>query len=218
VDFALAKVDDNTVLVHKTTNRQALIHTRINTDGIFEYKYTPVRDFTPGQPVEYITTGDPLGYLDNPTFCEKVDNIKDWLEEYHTGTEWLEATYKTEYPGCVDALARYLRWDGPVSKKSPTPSQPDIVLFANKKWVFEPELILEDRYHRPMGTRHGMAFREATNQCLFISGPGIRKSAVVEAPHRMVDIMPTVLEMMRMDPNESNMDGRPIREIWEGAE
>jgi arylsulfatase A-like enzyme len=34
----------------------------------------------------------------------------------------------------------------------------------------------------------------------------------------MVDIMPTVLEMAGKDPNSAGMDGRPIREIWEGLQ
>jgi arylsulfatase A-like enzyme len=66
-----------------------------------------------------------------------------------------------------------------------------------------------------LGNRHGMAFRESTDHCLFVSGPGIRKGVIIETPHRMVDIIPTVLEMTGQDPNRAGMDGRPIREIWE---
>jgi len=61
-----------------------------------------------------------------------------------------------------------------------------------------------------------MAFREATNNCLFVSGPGIRKGVILETPHRIVDVMPTILEMMGQAPNTTGIDGRPIREIWEG--
>ncbi len=216
VDFAVAKVDANTVLLYKTMDRQALIRARLNADGVFEFKYEPVRRYASGQPLEPIAGGDPLGYLDNPAFREEVRNVSRWMENYHTGTEWLQATYKTEYPGCVDTLNLYFRWDGQITKDSPIPSQPDILLFANKGWVFEPKINLENRDEAIIGSRHGMAFREATNQCLFVSGPGIRKGEIIETPHRIVDIMPTVLQMAGKDLEIVGMDGRPIREIWEG--
>ena len=60
VDFAVAKVDENTVLIYKTMDRQALIRARRNADGVFEYKYEPVRRYAPGQPLEPLDSGDPL--------------------------------------------------------------------------------------------------------------------------------------------------------------
>jgi len=218
VDFAVVKAAPSAVLLHKTTERQALIHARLNANGVFEFKYQPVRNYMSGQPLEPIDSGDPLGYLDSAAFRNEVENLPRWMESYHTGTEWLRATYKTEYPGCVDTLNLYFRWDGPISEDSPLPAQPDILLFASKGWVFEPKINLANRHEETLGSRHGMAFREATNHCLFISGPGIRKGAIIETPHRMVDIMPTVLEMMGKDTNGAGMDGRPIREIWEGLQ
>ncbi|OGV79542.1 MAG: hypothetical protein A3K19_02615 [Lentisphaerae bacterium RIFOXYB12_FULL_65_16] len=218
VDFAVAKVDADTVLIYKTMDRQALIHARRNADGVFEFKYEPVRHHALGQPLEPITSGDPLGYLDSAAFRKEVRNVPHWMESYHTGTEWLQATYRTEYPGCVDTLNLYFRWDGPVTKDSPVPSQPDILLFASKGWVFEPKINLENRNEATIGSRHGMAFREATNHCLFVSGPGIRKGVIIETPHRIMDLMPTVLQMAGKDPNSTGMDGRPIREIWEGLQ
>lgn len=218
VDFAVAKVDADTVLLHKTTDRQALIRTRLNGDGVFEFKYEPVRQFTPGQKLEPISSGDPLGFLDSAPFREEVRNVPNWLQNYHTGTEWLQATYRTEYPGTVDTLNLYFRWDGPVTEDSPVPAQPDILLFANKGWIFEPKINLANQNEATLGSRHGMAFREATNNCLFVSGPGIRKGEIIETPHRMVDIMPTVLQMTGQDPSSAKMDGLPIREIWEGLE
>ena len=175
-----------------------------------------MRNYTSDQTQEAITSGDPLGYLDSEAFRKEVRNVPRWMEAYHTGTEWLRATYRTEYPGCVDTLNLYFRWDGPVTKDSPVPSQPGILLFSNKGWVFEPKINLENRNEATIGSRHGMAFREATNNCLFVSGPGIRKGVTIETPHRMVDILPTVLQMAGKDPNTAGMDGRPIREIWEG--
>lgn len=218
VDFAVAKVDADTVLLYKTMDRQALIHARRNADGVFEFKYEPVRNYALNRPLEPITGGDPLGYLDSAAFSKEIAGKRGWLKGYHTGTEWLQATYRTEYPGCVDSLNLYFRWDGPVSKDSPVPSQPGILLFASKGWVFEPKINLANRHEDTLGSRHGMAFREATNNSLFVSGPGIRKGVIIETPHRMVDIMPTVLEMMGRDPRAAAMDGQPIHEIWEGLQ
>jgi len=215
VDFAVAKVDPDTVLLYKTADRQALILARLNAEKLFEFKYQPVRNYKPGQALEPIASGDPLGYLDSEAFRKEVKDVPLWLSAYHTGKEWLQATYRTEYPGCADTLNLYFRWDGPTNKASPVPSQPDILLFASKGWVFEPKINLANRHEDTLGSRHGMAFREATNNSLFVSGPGIRKGTIIETPHRMVDLMPTVLEMMGRNPEGEAMDGRPIREIWE---
>jgi hypothetical protein len=117
----------------------------------------------------------------------------------------------------VDALAHYFRWDGPVTKESPVPSQPCILLFANKGWVFESHINLANDFEPTIGSRHGMAFREATNNCMFFSGPGIKKGAIIETPHRLVDLMPTVLHMAGRDADSAAMDGHPVQEIWEGA-
>jgi len=218
VDFAVAKVDENTVLLYKTMDRQALIRARLNPDGVFEFKYEPVRRYASGQPLEPINSGDPLGYLDSEAFHKQIKNVPRWLENYHTGPEWLQATYRTEYPGCVNTLNLYFRWDGLVTQDSPVPPQPDILMFASKGWVFEPKINLANQHEGTVGSRHGMAFREATNNSFFVSGPGIRKGVIVEAPHRMVDLLPTVFQMMGKDPDSAALDGRPIREIWEGLQ
>ncbi len=218
VDFAVARVDTDTVLVHKTTARQAIINTRKNEKGVAEYKYTPVQHYTVGQPLQPLTTGDPLGYLDNEEFRKQVKDVAGWLANYHTGVEWLQATCKTDYPGCVDTLEMYFRWDGPVTKSSPVPSQPCILLFANRGWVFESHVNLNNQHEDVIGSRHGMAFREATNNSFFFSGPGIRKRAIIDTPHRMVDLMPTVMHIMGRDADASAMDGKPVQEIWEGFE
>ena len=216
VDFAVASVDADTVLLYKTAERQALIQSRRNPAGVLEFKYQPVRHYAGDRAVEPIATGDPLGYLDNQDFKKAVGNVARWLGSYHTGPEWLQVTVKTNYPATVDTLNLYFRWDGPVSDQSPRPPQPDILLFANRGWVFEPRDNLAFRRELELGSRHGMAFREATNNSLFVSGPGIKKGTVIETPHRMVDVMPTVLEMMRHDVASAGMDGHPMREIWEG--
>ncbi len=214
VDLAVAQVDADSVLVYKTMERQALIHVRRNAGGEFEYRYEPVRSFTPGQPPEPIAAGDPLGYLDSEDFRDEVHDVPRWIADYHTGTEWLQATYRTDYPACVDTLALYFRWDGPVTQDTPVPSQPCILLFSSLGWVFEPRDNLASRTETTIGSRHGMAFRAATNNCLFVSGPGIRRGFISETPRRIVDVMPTVLEMMRLDAASAGMDGSPMREIW----
>lgn len=214
VDFAVAKVDAETVLLYQTMERQALIHTRRGASGEFEYRYEPVRRFVPGEPPDPITTGDPLGYLDSKDFRKEVRDVAGFLAGWHTGTEWLQAAYRTDYPACVDTLALYFRWDGPVSEDSPVPSQPGILLFSNLGWVFEPRDNLASRNETIIGSRHGMAFRAVTNNCLFVSGPGIRKGTIDETPHRIVDVMPTVLEMMGRSADGAGMQGSPMRELW----
>lgn len=215
VDFAVASVDADTVLLYKTATREALIRARRNAHGVFEFKYEPVSRYAGDRRLVPIASGDPLGYLDNDDFKKAVGDVPRWLAAYHTGPEWLQATVRTNYPANVDTLNLYFRWDGPVSTRSPRPPQPDILLFANRGWVFEPRDNLASRTEPELGSRHGMAFRETTNNSLFVSGPGIKKGVIIETPHRMVDIMPTVLDMTGQDPNRADMDGHSMHEIWE---
>jgi arylsulfatase A-like enzyme len=41
------------------------------------------------------------------------------------------------------------------------------------------------------------------------------KRGVVEAPHRIVDVLPTILELIGWPHDPASMDGRAIRGIYE---
>jgi len=81
-----------------------------------------------------------------------------------------------------------------------------------------PKVMLNIRIQEIAGGRHGMAFREATQICMFFAGPGIRQGYVIKEPHRIVDILPTVLTMMSRDWKGNAIDGIPVNGIWEGHE
>lgn len=203
VDFALVQVDAHTALIHRSRESQALIRWRAGSNGV-EFAYEPVRHF-PAAP-EPLAHGDPLGYLGNPAM--RLPEDAGWLAEYHSGREWLRVTVDTEYPGCVDSLGRFFRYE---SRTGATTSIPDILLFANRGWVFQPEFGVPE----PIGTYHGMASREVTRICLFFAGPGIRRGQVLTDAHWNVDVLPTVMEMRGMDWRGLGLDGEPIAHLRE---
>jgi hypothetical protein len=222
VDFAVARLDGDTVFVQRTAKSQAFITRRLRPDGELEFRYEPVRDYLPGGAVERITSRDPLRYLDSPAFSEAVvrqgATVEEWLDGFHTGREWLEATAATEYPGCIDAISRFFRYDDRLAGGNEEHKQPDVLLFANRGWTFMPKVMINNRIQEIAGTRHGMAFREATQICMFFAGPGIRQGYVIKEAHRIVDILPTVLTIMSRDWKGNGIDGVPIDGIWESHE
>jgi hypothetical protein len=216
VDFAVARSDSDTVFVQRTTQSQAFITRRRRSDGDLEFKYEPVRNYKPDGRIEPIATGDPLFYLDSKAFADAVlrqgASVAAWLDKFHTGREWLKVTAGTDYPGCIDAISRFFAYED--SKKER--NLPDILLFANRGWVFVPKVIMNSRGPKIAGTRHGMAFRESTHICMFFAGPGVARGRVIEEPHRIVDILPTVLTMMSKEWRGHGLDGIPINGIWGG--
>lgn len=216
VDFAVARCDRQTVFLQRTTQSEAFITRRQRPDGDMEFKYEPVRGYLPGGSRQPIESGDPLGYLDSRSFVEAVSqngaSVKSWLNGYHTGREWLKATAGTDYPGCIDAISLFFACRDEKKEQN----LPDVMLFAAKGWVFIPDHPLADRYDYIPATRHGMAFREATNISLFFSGPGVARGKVLEESQRITDILPTVLTMMSKEWKHSDLDGVPIEGIWEG--
>ena len=222
VDFAVARSDEDTVFLQRTTKSQAFITQRLRPDGELEFRYEPVRDYLPGGRIERISSGDPLRYVDSQAFSEAVAregrSVEDWLSRFHTGKEWLKVTAGTEYPGCIDAISRFFRCDDQFKEENEEQNLPDVLLFANRGWTFMPKVMLNIRIQEIAGGRHGMAFREATQICMFFAGPGIRQGYVIKEPHRIVDILPTVLTMMSRDWKGNAIDGIPVNGIWEGHE
>lgn len=236
VDFVAARCgDDATILVHRTSDSQALITRRRNPrSGRCEFMYRPVRHYREGEPIPATADADPFGYLSHPDFARRVRaagaDVEDWLGRYHSGREWLHVTAGTEYPGAVDALSFFFL-DEPLPDPDDTRPEraageqrdrpdalPDMLLFAARGWVFLPDVSIEDGHEEIAGSCHGMAFRDSVRICCFFAGPGIRRGGVIETPHRIVDILPTILDIRQQPYDPAALDGAPITGIWSRPE
>ena len=136
----------------------------------------------------------------------EYQDIQKFLSEYHTFEEWLNATYKTEYPAAPFLFAKHLFWDESLKKLAPT-MDPDFIIVPNKGWSLD--------NIKWASTTHGYPNYESMHIALFITGPGIMKNAVIEKPHSIVDITPTVLYILDKEYNENQFDGMAIKEIFE---
>ncbi|MCA9223454.1 MAG: alkaline phosphatase family protein, partial [Planctomycetales bacterium] len=203
IDLVLAKVDDNAILITSGRRGQAIIDRRRNAAGEYVYRYQVVGDVRPTasggityQPVTF-PVADPLGLL------EVIP--ADAYGQYHNERRWLYLTLGSAYPDSVVAMTRHLLWD---ERLKPREMQyaPDLVVCSGPDWQF-------NTFNEP-GTAHGHPVHETMRNSLFVSGPGVRRGALLTDPARNVDLMPTVLEMAGVEYDGSAIDGRPLRTLF----
>ena len=108
-------------------------------------------------------------------------------------------------PDAVVGIAKFFSWKPPVDTLAAA-RDPDLVVTAARGWSF--------RSDAEAGTDHGAPLREAMQISWWVAGPNIRRG-VVREPRRIVDVMPTILEMIGMYDETLDLDGRPLRGIYE---
>ncbi len=113
--------------------------------------------------------GDPLGYSADPALAEFTK--RGW----HSSREWLEATAAANYPDFVPQGVEMFE----------SHRAGDIVLFAAHDWAFG--------HYEPGG--HGSCLAEEMRVPMFFAGGGLPRGASIRHA-RLVDVMPTVLEML----------------------
>jgi hypothetical protein len=138
------------------------------------------------------------------------------LGQYRSERQWLEMTYRTQYPDAVVSLARHMLWDEELVHRE-REFAPDLVVTAREGWYFGTAA--------SPGTMHGYPSAEATRASWFVSGPGVRRGTRIETPCRLVDLTPTILDMVGLwdtvgsssqTVENRDFDGTPIREIYTG--
>jgi len=196
VDLVLVKLDDARVLVYRVEDNQAIIQTSAGHDGLERFRYTPAGH------------RDPLNYLRDAGVAKATGGSMspgDWLAQPHTADEWLRATAESDYPDAVVGFARFFRWKPPLADLAAA-RDPDLLVTAARGWSF--------RTDGEPGTDHGGPWRESMRISLFLAGPRIRPGRLAE-PYRITDVLPTMLEMAGVTYDPGEMDGRPIRGIYE---
>eukprot|EP00913_Durusdinium_trenchii_P008862 g8328.t1 len=203
VDLVLLKLSDHSILVATHDRGKAVIDRRKNAEGNWSYQYTPVKNLRPKadgtitcETVQNPSV-DPLGIVGRIEAGE--------LREYHDEQYWLRVTSGSEYPDSVVALTRHMLWQKDLKYREDE-FAPDLVVTARRRWYF-------GTANSP-GTMHGYPFRESMRATMFVAGPNIRRGARLTAPCRMVDLTPTILEMVGRK-TEDKLDGHPIHGIYQ---
>lgn len=206
IDLVLMKLDDDSILITTCDRGQAVIQRKPDEEGRFVYRYMPVDEVSAaGEGIvchEIVSPKiDPLGLLKRvrPSF----------LQQFHDEQTWLWVTATSQYPDAVVTLTRHLLWQEPIREQE-REYAPDLVVTARNGWLFSTQ--------NTPGTTHGYPLAESVHATWYVAGPNIRRGARVDAPCRLVDLTPTILELTGTDYDPSRLDGHALRNIFETRE
>jgi hypothetical protein len=204
VDLVLMRVDSSTILVSTADRGSAVIHRKRNPSGRWVYRYTPATGLRPtadgGVAWRVILHPqlDPLGIMKHHPVSV--------LNDYHDENAWLQMTMKTPYPDSVVSLSRHMLWQENLNHREGLYA-PDLVVTARPGWYFGGE--------STPGTTHGYPFFESMRASWFVSGPNIHRGARIDTPCRLVDLAPTILNMVGLDTAEDDFDGRALTALYQ---
>lgn len=202
IDLVLMKLDDDSILITTCDRGQAIVQRKRNEAGRFVYRYAPVHEVSAaGAGVvccDVVSPKiDPLGLL------KRVR--ASFLEEFHDEQTWLWVTATSDYPDGVVALTRHMLWQEPL-KEQEREFAPDLVVTARRGWLFSTQ--------NTPGTTHGYPLAESARATWYISGPNIRCGARVDAPCRLADLTPTLLELTGTSYDADQVDGHALQNIF----
>ena len=203
VDLVLMRVDSSTILVSTADRGSAVIHRKRNAHGRWTYRYTPATGLRPTANggltwrVILYPQLDPLGILKHHPLSV--------LDDYHDEATWLRITMQTPYPDSVVSLSRHLLWQQNLAHREGVYA-PDLVVTARPGWYFGGE--------STPGTTHGYPFYDSMRACWFVSGPNIHRGARIDTPCRLVDLAPTILNMVGLDTSDDEMDGHALTRLY----
>lgn len=209
IDLVLMKLNENSMLVTTSDRGSAVIERqaveRTSTDTIrWQLRYSVVTNVKPtddGQ-VSYNVVEHPL--RDPLNITQLVD--ADFLREWHSEREWLETQTLSQYPDSVVTLSRHMLWQENIAPQE-VDAAPDLVITARPGWYFGND--------SSPGTMHGYPLADAMRASMFVAGPNVRRGARIDSPCRLVDLTPTLLDMVGSGVRMDHFDGQPIRAIYQ---
>lgn len=229
VNMVLVKIDEENFLIYKSRMCQALVTLRRGaTARDNKVRYLPVRHYRYDEArsdyrYEANDGADPLGYQSDAAFASgaaRAGGVERFLAEFHSETQWLEATANSRYPDAPVMMGHHL-FDAPNLKAEIRDADPDMILVPNPGWYFVQHPgdypPLEKGSQGFSGTSHGYPDRDSMRVPFFFSGPGVRKGAIIESPHTLADLTPSLLMLFGRITEADSLDGRPVTEILEGS-
>lgn len=204
IDLVLLKLSESSILIATADRGQAVIERRRNDRGKWVYRYTPVENVraTPTGRIAYRAARrrqhDPLE-LGSVVPAHR-------LEQFHDASAWLEMSVETRYPDSVVALATHMLWQKELRERE-MEFAPDLVVTARPGWFF-------GTTDTP-GSLPGYPLHDAMRCTLFVAGPNVRQGARIDKPCRVVDLAPTILDMVGVPFNADSFDGSALRCFYE---
>jgi hypothetical protein len=223
---------DDVVWVCRNADKQALILSREDEQGVLTLRYQPIRNLkqdADGRIQFELTSwqpGLPLEIFEDNQLSISGPDRASWLSKWHTDDEWLKALHRTKYSnglvGLYEEVAHHLTEK--VNPDEPGISEDerltrrflrrqrglietDLLLVANDHWNFDV------RGFNP-GGNHGSFFRISTHSTLMLAGgdrTGIPRAVVVDEPYDSLSFAPTVLALT----GNLRDDNNPISILWD---
>jgi len=184
----------------------------------FEYRYRLVERLEPDPEdtgssrvqLAAAPQADPLGYLAEPCLAERLVADPDWLGRWRDDRDWLAATACTSFPDAVVQMSHQLLDDPDQPRLDPN-QRFDFVAVASPGWNFGAGA-------HQVGVDHGSLYRSSAQIPFLIRGPNLPRGVRVTRPARIIDILPTVLDLAAVPYDPAAVDGVPVREIWATAD
>lgn len=208
------RTDEDAVWLAGGDGKQALILTRIGSNGERSYRYVSIRglrQFSDGRLTFEVTQpqeGHPLRYFEDPELRTNGESRASWLDRWHSEIDWLKAVHRTKYSNALISIVEQtlhhplpppdeqMGPDGVLIKRfrqrQRDMSEPEIGILANNHWNFDV------RGFNP-GGNHGSFFRVSSNSTFMIAGgdrTGIPRGLEVSQPYDSLSFAPTILRLM----------------------
>ena len=225
-------LDPDAVWVTCGSEKQALLLFRTNDRGELSIRYQPINDLAQSvngavhfDELEW-QPGLPLQILEDPKLSIGSADRSQWLSQWHTETEWLEALHETSYSngliGLNEELARHPNERLSSSEPGLTSDErirrefiqrqrdlceSEMLIVANNHWNFDV------RGFNP-GGNHGSFFRISTHSTFMIAGgkdTGIGQARTIEQPYDSLSFVPTLLALI----GDLRDDSTPVPALWE---
>jgi len=226
-----SNLDADTVWIHGG-DKQALLLFRTDKSDRLSIRYLPINHLTQDASgrIQFETLqwqpGLPLHIFEDPNLAIPSPNKAEWLSEWHTDTEWLEAIHRTAYSngliGLHEEMARHPLPEGStresdsdqdrkilsqLSRRQRELCEPEMLIIANNHWNFDV------RGFNP-GGNHGSFFRISTHSVFMIAGgkeTGLAQAHTIEEPYDSLSFVPTLLALI----GDLRDDSTPVPALWE---
>jgi hypothetical protein len=227
-------ITSDVVWVSAGPEQQALILSREDDQRQLSFRYLPIKNLRQDEhgvlhfDAAGWQAGLPLQMFEDPRLdlpAGQTDRAQ-WLSQWHTDREWLQALHRTHYSngliGLHEQLARHvvarLDVDEPgltaderllrrLLRRQRQNIEADLLVVAHDHWNFDV------RGFNP-GGNHGSFFRISTHSTFMLAGGDktlIPRAKVVETPYDSLSFVPTVLALT----GNLRDDNNPIPVLWD---
>ncbi len=217
--------DQDAVWLYGDETHQALI-LACNDAGELRLRYLPVAGLTQDRDgkIQFHRaawqTNLPLRIWEDADL-HATGNREEWLNRWHSESDWLRAIHRTRYSNALIGLHEHLALHAPPEVEGTTDepllrrfrlrqrrlTEADLLVMAGDHWNFNVRGF-------NAGGNHGSFFRASTHSVLMIAGGGLPRAARIEEPYDSLSFIPTVRTLLGFANEKPTFPGCVIQELF----